>query len=481
MVWKNPKYNWSFYSESEPFADDRRLFHPRGRVIGGSSSINMMSYVRGHRHDFDRWHEGGATDWNYDNLLSYFKRSEDFEGGSVYRGVGGPLQVTRSNSPDDVYEAFLHAGVDLGYALQEDYNDPVQDGFSRMQILARGGRRSSAASAYLRSAMVRPNLKVLTHALVTRMLLDGTRVIGVEYVRSNELHRASAKREVVLSGGAFCSPQLLMLSGIGPAAQLESLGIKPVHDLPGVGENLKDHPQVNLMFGRRGKSRMRRELRIDRLAMSLLRNSIWGTGFVSEAPGGVTAFVRSGDCQEIPDLQLFCIPSSLSAHPWFPILYPAVSEQIVLKTALLRPRSTGRVTLASANPAAPPRILTNFLADENDRRALREGVRICRRIALSQPFRRFIAEEISPDRSVQTDLEIDAFIRRSVETIFHPCGTCRMGVDARAVVDPNLKVHGIESLRVVDASVMPDHIGATINAAVVAIAERGSDIIRGII
>ena len=477
-VWNNPKFNWSFYSEPEPYANNRVLFHPRGKVLGGSSSINMMSYVRGHRSDYDRWESLGAKGWSFDDILPYFRRSENFEWSNAYRGKGGPLQVSISASPDEVYDAFLAAGKELGYPVQDDYNGPSQDGFAWMQLMTRRGRRSSAAAAYLRPALRRTNLTVRVCSHVEKVLLWGGEARGVAYRHRSAAASVTARREVILSAGAFGSPQILMLSGLGPSAHLREHDIKVEHDLPGVGSNLRDHPQVNLTFSRRGRSRVTRELRLDRLAMGLAVNEMFGVGFASEAPGGVTAFVRSNPEEAIPDLELFCIPASLESRPWLPPFTKPVDERIIIKPALLRPESVGHVRLANSDPGAPPRILTNFLKEEIDRRALREGIRICRNLARTSAFSGLIDRELSPSVDVQTDAEIDAFVRQTVETIFHPCGTCRMGQDDLSVVDPHLRVHGLKKLRVVDASVMPDHIGSTINTAVVAIAERASDLIR---
>jgi 4-pyridoxate dehydrogenase len=480
-VWKNPNFNWSFYSQPEPFADDRRIFHPRGKVLGGSSSINMMSYVRGHRFDFERWSSKGAKGWSYEDILPYFKRAEDYDKKSKYRGIGGPLRITENASPDEVYEAFLEAGSELGYAIQDDYNGPEQDGFARMQQLARAGRRSSASAAYLWPARKRANLEVCVRSHATRILFSGSRAVGVEYVVKGQAERVAAAKEVIVSCGALSTPQLLLLSGIGPSDQLRTAGVDAIVDLPGVGSNLHDHPQVDVSFERRGQSRMRRELRADRLALSVVRSELFGTGFASEALGGVTAFIRSSPAEVIPNLEFFCVPGALSSHPWFPIFRASAPERITFKTALLRPESTGHVTLGSADPFKPPRIQTNFLGSERDRAALREGVRLCRTIASTRAFKDLVGDEIAPSHEVRSDAQIDAFVRRTVESIYHPCGTCRMGEDDGAVVDSNLRVRGVEGLRVVDASVMPDNIGATINAPVAAIAERAADLIRGIV
>jgi 4-pyridoxate dehydrogenase len=478
-VWRDPRYNWSFQSEPEPFADGRRLFHPRGKVLGGSSSINMMSYVRGHRRDYDRWQEKGATGWSFQDLLPYFRRAETYDAPSPYRGKNGPLQVTLNTAPDEVYEAFLNAGVELGYPRQEDYNGPEHEGFARMQQMVRGGRRSSAASAYLRPALGRPNLEVRVRARVVRIVFAASRAVGVEYISADGMQVIVNAAEVLMSAGAFGTPHLLQLSGLGPAAELKKIGIKPLVDLPGVGSNLHDHPQVNVILRRRGMSRMQRELRLDRLALNVARCELFGSGFGAEAPGGVTAFVRSSPSESIPDLELFCVPTSLGTRPWFPLMRRPLPDEITLKVALLRPKATGRVWAASADPMQAPRILTNFLGSEADRRALREGVRICRAIGATHAFKSLVETELAPKVGVLSDQDIDAFVRRGVETIFHPCGTCRIGADEDAVVDTDLRVRGVDGLHIVDASVMPDNVGATINAPVLAIAERAADLLLG--
>lgn len=479
-VWNNPRFNWGFRSDPEPHLDGRCLAHPRGKVLGGSSSINMMTYVRGDRRDFDRWSGIGAPGWGFDDLLPYFRRSEDFDGhGAACRGRDGPLKVSRSVARDAIYDAFMRAGREMGCPVQADYNEAEQDGFSRTQFMVRGGRRSSAASAYLRPAMRRANVTVETGCQATRIDFEGARAVGVRYLRRGRAARVRAAREVLLCGGAFGSPHLLMLSGIGPADTLEDAGIAPRIDLAGVGRNLRDHPQINLTFAAKGPTAMRRQLRADRLAASLLRNACLGTGFAAEPPAGVTAFIRSEPALDLPDIQLFCLPMSPGAGPWLTPFAAPAEEVIVLKAALLRPESAGRLWPASADPAAPPGLVMNFLGAPADRASMRNAVRFCRALAATDAFRQVAGAEIAPGAGVQDDAGIDAFVRAGVETIFHPCGTCRMGTGADAVTDGELRVRGTESLRVIDASVMPDHIGATINAAVVAIAERASDLITG--
>lgn len=477
-VWNNPKFNWNLTSEPEPYLDGRRLAHPRGKVLGGSTSINMMSYVRGSREDFDRWEALGADGWASDSLLPYFRQSEATDQRAPNRGTDGPLQVSFSRAEDPIYDAFLAAGQEIGFPVVEDYNQPDQiAGFSRTQFMARKGRRSSAATAYLGPARARRNLTVLTGCHGVRVLFEGRCATGFEFLRNGKHVQVRAAREVLLTSGALSSPQILMLSGVGPAGDLQRLGIPVVADLPGVGANLKDHPQINLTYRASGSTVMRRELRADRLALSLIRNAVFGTGFASEPPAGVTAFVSTAQEEAFPDVQLFCLPMSSASHPWLaPFVSPA-DEEVVLKAALLRPESVGRLWLQSTDPLQPPHFVMNFLATNRDRLVMRRAVRLCRQLAATPAFRQVIGEELSPGLDLSRDDDIDRFVRERLETIFHPCGACKMGSDACSVTDPLLRVRGVEGLRVIDASVMPDQIGATITAAVIAIAERAAEII----
>jgi 4-pyridoxate dehydrogenase len=478
-VWNAERFNWAYQSEPEPHVDHRSIYHPRGKVVGGSSSINMMAYVRGHRRDFDRWRQMGLDGWSYAEVLPYFKRAENWEaGGNVYRGGRGPLRVQKGRLQDAVFRAFPAAAPELGYRFNEDYNGAEQEGFARMQFTAGGGRRYSAARAYLHPAIARGNVALETHALVTRLLCEDNRAVGVEYLQYGNLRQARA-REVILAGGALNSPQVLLLSGIGPADELRRVGIAPRLDLPGVGKNLQDHTAIRLGYARKIPSRMPLELRLDRLTVSMLRAVFLGTGFAAEPPGGMTAFVKSAPEQDIPDLQLFCNNAALVAREWFPGWRPPVYDGFTMRACHLRPESRGAVTLASSDPTVKARIFNNFLSTEADRRALRNAFKILRRIVATKPFEPILASEISPGAQVQSDAEIDAFIRQTMDTVYHPVGTCRMGKDERAVVGLDFRVRGIDGLRVVDASVMPDLTGGNINAVVMMIAEKAADVLRG--
>jgi 4-pyridoxate dehydrogenase len=478
-VWNAPRFNWAYQSEPEPFADDRSIYHPRGKVVGGSSSINMMAYVRGNHRDFDRWRQKGLDGWSYADVLPYFKRAEHWEGGgSTYRGSRGPLRTQKGRAQDPVFTALVAAAPQLGYRVNDDYNGASQDGFTRVQFTAGDGRRYSAARAYLHPAITRGNVALETRALVTGLLFEGKRAVGVEYLQYGNRRQARA-REVILSGGAFNSPQLLLLAGIGPAEEIARVGVTPRIDLPGVGKNLQDHTAIRLAYARKSPSRIPTELRLDRLTLSMLQAIFFGTGFAADPPGGMTAFVKSAPEQDIPDLQLFISNAALIAREWFPGWRPPAYDGFTMRACHLRPESRGAVTLASSDPTAKARVLNNFLSTDADRCALRSAFKILRGIVVTAPFAPIMASELSPGTDVQSDIEIDAFIRKTLDTVYHPVGTCRMGKDENAVVGIDFRVRGVEGLRVVDASVFPDLTGGNINAVVMMVAEKASDVIRG--
>ena len=478
-VWNAPRFNWAYQSEPEPFADNRSIYHPRGKVVGGSSSINMMAYVRGNRRDFDRWRQKGLDGWSYAEVLPYFKRAESWEGGgSAYRGGRGPLRTQKGRAQDAVFDALREAAPQLGYAINDDYNGASQDGVARVQFTAGDGRRYSAARAYLHPAIARGNVALETNALVTALLFEGKRAVGVEYLQHGNRREARA-REIVLSGGALNSPQVLLLSGIGPAEELARVGVKPRVDLAGVGKNLQDHAAIRLAYARKSPSRIPAELRLDRLTFSMLQAIFLGTGFAADPPGGMTAFVKSAPEQDIPDLQLFISNAALIAREWFPGWRPPAYDGFNMRACHLRPESRGAVTLASSDPTVKARVLNNFLSTDADRRALRSAFKILRSIVASPPFAPIMARELAPGTQVQSDAEIDAFIRQTLDTVYHPVGTCRMGKDEGAVVGLDFRVRGVEGLRVVDASVFPDLTGGNINAVVMMVAEKAADVIRG--
>ena len=473
-------FDWGYHTEPEPNLNNRRIEAMRGKVLGGSSSINVMAYTRGNRGDYDRWAQKGARGWSYADVLPYFKRCETWEEGeNPWRGGSGPLGTQRAKTPDPVFDAWIEAGKAAGFPHTEDYNGRQQEGFGRGQYTIRDGYRSSAATAFLKPARKRGNLTVETGAYATRVLTQGTRATGVEYVKaSGDVARAPASREVILAGGAFNTPHLLMLSGIGPAAHLRDMGIEPVADLP-VGRNLQDHLAVIIFFERLTESPFRREMRFDRMAVSMIRAYFFGTGPGTVVPGGLHAFVKTRPELAVPDIEFMFRGAPAQADLWFPLIRPAYADGYGIRPTLLHPDSRGEILLRSTDPRDPPRIVYNFFSAPNDLPTLREGFKRARDVAHQKPMDPYRGAETSPGENVKTDAEIDAFIRRTAITAHHPCGTCAIGIGPDAVVDPELRVRGVERLRVVDASVMPDLVSAHINACVLMIAEKASDMIRG--
>jgi 4-pyridoxate dehydrogenase len=471
-------HDWKYSTEPEPGMNGRQIEIPRGKVIGGSSSINAMAYVRGHRGDYDRWAASGLTQWSYAHVLPYFRRQESWEGGAdQYRGGDGPLSTRRTNFSDPIVEAFAAAGAAAGYRWTDDFNGRQQEGFTARQVTIRKGRRCSAAVAYLRPVLARQSLHVETGVLVNRVLIEGHRAVGVEYVNaSGDAVQAYAVREVILAAGAINSPQLLMLSGIGDPAELRAHGIETKVPIAGVGKNLQDHLSADVGYVRKTPGKFHYEMRLDRILRDLAKAYLFGTGFASDVPGGVTAFLKTGLDPKLPDVQFLFRAGSLAAQPYLPPFLPSFADTFGCRVALLRPKSRGRVSLGSADPRAAMRIELNFLSEEDDLKVLRAGMRMAVDVGRQSPIAPYVASEVTP---LKTDAEIDSHIRATGITVYHPISTCRMGSDDDAVVDPELRVRGIEALRVVDASVMPDLIGGNINAVVIMIAEKAADMIRG--
>jgi choline dehydrogenase/4-pyridoxate dehydrogenase len=474
--------DWMYFAEPEATMDGRGLECARGKVIGGSSSINAMAYVRGHRSDYERWAAAGLTTWSYAHVLPYFRRQERWEGGAdEYRGGDGPLSTQFSRFSDPLVEGFAAAGAAAGHPTTADYNGVQQEGFGRWQATIRDGRRCSAAAAYLRPALTRARLTVRVKALARRILVEGGRAVGIEYEQAGERRTARAEREVVLSGGVINSPQLLMLSGIGDPDALRIHGIAATAPLSGVGRNLQDHISAGIGYARSTPGPLHAKLRADRIAVELAKTYFYGTGITKDVAGGVMAFLRSGPDAAIPDIQLLFAAAPLTARPYLAPFVPPYPDGFGCRAVLLRPESRGELRLASADPRAAPRIRQNFLATGKDWAVLRRGLRLVRDIGRQRPLAAFAAAEISPGPENGSDAELDAHIRSTGITAHHPLGTCKMGFpsDPTAVVDPELKVIGVERLRVVDASVMPDLVGGNINAPVIMIAEKAADLIRG--
>ena len=473
-------FDWGYATEPEPNLNGRRIEAMRGKVLGGSSSINVMAYTRGHRGDYDRWAQKGARGWSYADVLPYFRRCETWERGeNPWRGATGPIGTEFAKTRDPLYAAWLEAAKAAGMPVTDDYHGREQEGFGRGQYTIRDGYRSSAATAYLKPARARPNLTVATGAHACAVTMRGARATGVEYIGAAGTRIAAfADREVILCAGAFNTPPLLMRSGIGPATHLAEIGIKPVVDLP-VGSNLQDHLAVLIFFARRNESTFRRDMRFDRMAVAMLRAWFFGSGPGTVVPGGLHAFIKTRPELAVPDIEFMFRGAPAQTHLWFPLLRPAYPDGYAIRPTLLHPDSRGQILLRSADPAAPPRIVYNFFSAPGDLPRLREGFHLARRVAYQPAMNGFRGEEVSPGEGVKTDAEIDAFIRRTVITAHHPCGTCAMGIGPQAVTDAELRVRGIEHLRVVDASVMPDLVSAHINACVLMIAEKASDLILG--
>jgi choline dehydrogenase-like flavoprotein len=472
-------HDWGLHTEPEPNLDNRRIEAMRGKVLGGSSSINVMAYTRGHRGDYDRWAQKGARGWSYADVLPYFKRAETWEGGEdKYRGGSGPLGTEWAKTEDPLYRAWIDAGKAAGIPHTDDYNGRSAEGFGHSQYTIRNGRRSSTANAYLKPARRRRNLTVVTGAHVTRVLTSGTRATGIEYVKDTFVERESAGREVILAAGTFATPQLLMLSGIGPAAHLREMGIDVLADLP-VGKNLQDHLASQFFFTRPNAGPFRDAMRFDRMALGMIQAYLFGTGIGTVVPGGLHAFIKTRPELAVPDIEFMFRGLPAGAHLWFPGIRKPYLDGYGIRPTLLHPDSRGEVLLRSADPLAPMRIVYNFFTAPNDLPTLREGVKRARDVAYRGPMDPFRGEELAPGPKVKSDDEIDAWIRRVSITAHHPAGTCAIGIGPDAVLDPEMRVRGIEALRVVDASAMPDLVSAHINACVIMMAEKAADIIRG--
>ena len=474
--------DWGYFTEPEPTLGGRSIECARGKVLGGSSSINAMNYVRGHRGDYDRWARAGLAAWSYAHVLPYFKRTETWEkGGDAYRGNSGPLLVVENRFRDPLMDAYREAVVGAGFELTADYNGAQNEGFGQPQQNIRDGRRESAATEYLRPALTRPNLTLRTGTLALGLVVENGRAVGVSVAPENggAAEEVRADREVILCGGVINSPQLLMLSGIGPAEDLEKHGIAVRADSKNVGRNLQDHISAGVLFARTTPSPFLRQMRMDRVALDIPRAYLFGKGPATTYPSGAMGFVKSDPSRDVPDLQFLSGAGPTNAYPWFPLVKKPFTDAFGSRAVVLHPKSRGRLELASADPRAKMRIFQNFYAEPEDRETQREGLRIARHI-LSQPaLAKFRGPEISPGAKVADDAGLEEHARRTSITVHHPLGTCRMGADADSVLDPELFVRGVLGLRVVDASAMPDLVGGNINACVLMMAEKAADMIRG--
>lgn len=470
---------WQFESEPEPALDGRRLGIPRGRTLGGTSSINAMIAVRGNRRDFNDWAAGQLPGWAYEDVLPYFKRTENhWAGDTAHHATGGPVGITRMIGPDLLWEAHRDAAIAAGIPLNDDPNGAEQDGISRMESTVAGGRRASTARAYLAPAMGRANLTVATGALVHRIVLDGTRAVAVDYVQGSQSIRARAAQEIILSAGAYGSPQILMLSGIGDPVELQAAGVAPLHALPGVGRELADHPVVINEWDLKDDGGLTRHLRLDRAALAAARWFATGTGPFAYTGTLANIFARMKPDADRPDVQMMCLPLSGDARLWLPGMARPVSR-ISVRTGYLPLKSRGWVKLASNDPRAAPRIFLNMFSAPGDIEGMVDSIRLTRHIYAQGPLADLIARENLPGPGHDSDAELVAFIRRTATHRAHPGCSCRMGNDAGAVVDAQLRVHGIERLRVADASIMPSLPRGNPNLACMMIGEKCADLVRG--
>ena len=471
----NPRVNWMYESEPEPELGDRRIPQPRGKVLGGSSSINGLVYIRGQREDFDGWRQQGLTGWSYDDVLPYFRKAEDQErGADEFHGEGGPLAVSDQRQSHELCDAFIAAADQVGIPRTDDFNGASQEGAGYYQMTARHGRRWSTARGYLRPARKRPNLRVVTEALSSRVLFEGRRAVGVEFLQGGEKRTARARREVILAAGAFASPQLLQLSGVGPAWLLRERGIPVVADMP-VGEALQDHLQVRMVFKCRKACTLNDEVASfgRKLGMGL-RYALWRKGSLAVSAGYAGLFFRTDKRLATPDIQShFLIFSTdkmgTTLHPW---------SGFTASVCQLRPESRGFVRVKSADPREAPSIQPNYLKEELDRRTVVAGLHRLREVMRATPLEPYVAAEAEPGPGVADDAALLQYARERGTTIYHPTCTCRMGKDPAAVTDERLRVRGFERLRVVDGSVMPSVVSGNTNAAIVMIAEKASDMIQ---
>jgi choline dehydrogenase len=472
------RYNWGYESEPEPNLDNRRINQPRGKVLGGSSSINGLVYVRGHALDFDRWEEQGARGWAYRDVLPYFRRAEShLEGADEYRGGDGPLATRTGASRNPLYRAFVQAATEAGYAESPDLNGYRQEGFGKFDMTVKNGVRASAAVSYLHPAMRRPNLEVRTGALVTSVIVEGRRAIGVRYRRRGRDETAVAAREVILAGGAINTPQIMKLSGIGPAAELRAHGIEVLRDLPGVGENLQDHLEFYFQVASKLPVTLYSAMGMFARGMIGLRWLARGDGLGATNHFETGGFIRSRAGIRYPDIQYHFLPLAMS----YDGKKLATEHGYQVHVGPMRSKSRGHVRLRSADPEASPSIVFNYMSHPDDWQEMRTCVRLTREILSRPAFDAFRGREIQPGAEVTSDADIDAFVRARAESAYHPSGTCRMGRvdDPSSVVDHETRVLGVDRLRVVDASIMPTITNGNLNAPTIMLAEKAADHILG--
>ncbi|MBI3675373.1 MAG: choline dehydrogenase [Proteobacteria bacterium] len=472
---KNP-HNWYYDTEGQLYLNNRRLYWPRGRGWGGSSSINGMIYIRGHARDYDRWRQMGCEGWSFADVLPYFKRAEINEnGGDTFHGHEGPLHVSNGHSVNPLFRTYVQAGTEAGFPATKDFNGYQQEGFGPYQLTIKDGKRWSTASAYLRPALERKNLTIESEAHVTRLLFEGKRAVGVEFARKKNKVQVRAGREILLCGGAVNTPQVLLLSGIGDSETLKRFDIPLVVDLKGVGKNLQDHLDCSIQYECSQPITLYSQANPLAAARTGLQYLLFGTGLGTSQGLESGAFLKSRPDLETPDLQYHFIAALMYDHT----RKKGDRHGFMAHVCQLRPESRGYISIKSSDPLVAPVIQPNYLEAEEDRRALREGVKIAREIFAQKAFDPYRGPELMPGAHVRSDEQVDAFVRKTAETIYHPVGSAKMGRDADCVVDPQLKVHGVDGLRVVDASVMPSLVSGNTNAPTIMIAEKAADMILG--
>ncbi|WP_228160636.1 choline dehydrogenase [Marinobacter bohaiensis] len=473
------KYNWYYHTEPQEHMDNRRLYWPRGKVWGGGSALNAMVYIRGHAYDYDRWHEEGATGWRYQDVLPYFRKAESREkGADDYRGGNGPLNVHTGDEPNPLFDAFIEAGQQAGYPFTEDMNGYQQEGVGMMDMTIKQGKRWSAAQAYLRPVLSRANLTTETGAMTHRILFDGDTAVGVEYVQDGKTVRVAARKEVIVSSGAINSPQLLMLSGIGPEAELQKHGIKVKADRPGVGQNLQDHLELYVQHECKEPVTLYKYTTQPGKTVAGVKwflNHDWGACRTAHLEAG--GFIRTEAGVQHPDIQFHFLPSQVLDHG----RKDAECHGFQVHVGPMRPTSRGYLTLKSDKPGDHPIIQPNLLSTERDRWEMRESVKLTRELFQQKAFDRFRGKELRPGADMTSDADIDAFVRQYSDSAYHPSCTCKMGSadDPMAVVDEQARVYGVQNLRVVDASIMPSVVSGNLNAPTIMLAEKCADHIRG--
>lgn len=463
--------DWAYFTEPQAHADQRKLYWPRGKMLGGSSSMNAMIYIRGNHRDYDNWAKLGNEEWGFSDVLPYFKKAEHQErGASSYHGVGGALNVADLRSTNPLSHAFIEAAAQAGLPKNNDFNGKSQIGAGFYQVTQKKGQRLSTAGAYLKPAMKRSNLTVMTHGQVTRLSFDGKRVTGLEYVQKGKTKQAKANKEVILCGGTINSPQLLMLSGIGPAEHLWALGIPVLMNLPGVGQNLSDHTAVAVAYACKKPISLRNAESFG----NLLRYLLFKKGPLTSNVGEAGGFVKTRPDLEVPDIQFHFAPAYFIDHGF---VQPE-GHGFTVGITLVQPKSRGYIKLRSRDPLLPPLIQPNYCAADEDMQTLIAGLHLARQIGQASAFDAYRGEELLPGSDVQEEKALRAFIREYVQTLYHPVGTCKMGNDPQTVVNSQLQVHGVDGLRVVDASIMPTITTGNTNAPTIMIAEKAADMIR---